>query len=353
MIPTQTNSNFPLANVSSTARIHGSVTIEPYTTICDHVEIGEGSYIGPNVYIQSGVKLGKGCHVSPGTVITPDKHQLEFWIEKSPSIKNGRHSLVEIGDNVHIEPSVTIHGEVIIGNDSWIASNVTIHDGAKIGKNCRIFPGAVISAIPQDTKFKGERSTLEIGDNTTIRECVTLNRGTMYHGKTKIGSNTLIMAYVHVAHDCIIGDNVIIVNAGNIAGHVEIEDYAIVGGVSAIHQFVKIGRHAFIAGGSLVGKDVPPYVKAGRNPLQYDGINSIGLRRRGFNSKTIHELQEIYRHIFLSGKNTSNALSYIERHLSATEERDEVITFIQKASRGIIKSPQGSIGNQIKDSSEA
>ncbi len=335
-----------MANVSSTAVIHGSVTIEPYATICDHVEIGEGSYIGPNAYIQSGVKIGKGCHISPGTVITPDKHQLEFWSKKNTSIINGRHSLVQIGNNVHIEPSVTIHGEVVIGDDSWIASNVTIHDGARIGKNCRIFPGAVISAIPQDTKFNGERTTVEIGDNTTIRECVTLNRGTAYYGKTKIGKNSLIMAYVHIAHDCIIGDNVIIVNAGNLAGHVEIDDYAIIGGVSAVHQFVKIGKHAFIAGGSLVGKDVPPYVKAGRNPLQYEGINSIGLRRRGFESKTIHELQEIYRHIFLSGKNTSHALSYIERHLPATEERDEVITFIQKASRGIIKSPQGSSNNQ-------
>lgn len=336
MIPIQTNNNYPMSNVSLAARIHPSVKIEPFTTIHDNVEIEEGSHIGSNVVIHSGVRIGKGTHIASGTTIESEKHQLEFWKDKN-SIKNGRHPHVFIGDGVHIEPNVCIHGEVTIGDGTWIASFVTIHDGARIGKNCKIFPGAVISAIPQDLKFNGEKTTLEIGDNTTIRECATLNRGTEYFGKTIIGKNVLIMAYVHVAHDCVIKDHAIIVNAVNIGGHVEIGEHAVVGGASAIHQFVKIGKHVMVAGGSRVRKDVPPYIKAGREPLQYDGVNSIGLRRRGFESETIHQIQDIYRHIFLSGRNTSHALDYIEAHLPATEERDEVITFIQKAGRGIIR----------------
>lgn len=340
MTPIETNQLFPYANVHAGARIRGNVYIGPHASISQDVEIGEGSWIGPNVVLMDGVRIGKNCRIMPNAVISSDVHQLEFW-KKDDLKTNGRHPLVLIGDNVHIESNTTLHGEIVIDEDSWIGSNVTIHDGARIGKNVKIFPGAIISAIPQDLKFQGERTTVEIGDNTTIRECATLNRGTDYHNKTSIGKNVLIMAYVHIAHDCIIGDHVILSNAVNIGGHVEIGDYAILGGMSAVHQFVKIGKHCFVSGGSLVGKDVPPYVKAGRFPLQYAGINSIGLRRREFTNESIHNLQEIYRCIFLNGMNTANALDYIEAHLPPTEERDEVLTFVRNASRGIIKGHSG------------
>ncbi|MDX1909598.1 MAG: acyl-ACP--UDP-N-acetylglucosamine O-acyltransferase [Bacteroidia bacterium] len=244
---------------------------------------------------------------------------------------------VSIGDHVYIGPSCNIHGGITIGDHAWFGGQVTVYDGARIGQHCRFFPGSVISAIPQDLKFHGEKTLLEIGDYTTVRECATLNRGTDYHGKTVIGAHVLVMAYAHIAHDCIIGNHVIIANAVNIAGHVEVGDYVIFGGVSAVHQFVKIGRHAMISGGSLVRKDVPPYVKAGRTPLHYEGVNSVGLRRRGFSNDVIHAIQNIYRFIFLSGMNTSHALAHVEAHLPATEERDEVISFIRNATRGIIK----------------
>ena len=334
MIAENANSQYSLSIVSPLAKIHPDVKIDPFTTIHPGVEIGRGSHIGSNVTIYDGVRIGENCRILPGTVISGDSAQLEYWNdEQTAHIKPG----VRIGDHVHIEPSVTIHGGITIGTNCWIGSGASILDGARIGNHCKIYPGAVISAIPQDMKFKGEKTTLEIGDHTTIRECATLNRGTVYRGKTVIGSHVLIMAYVHVAHDCVIGDNVIISNAVNMAGHVEISDYAVIGGVSAIHQFVKIGRHVMISGGSLVGKDVPPYVKAGRTPLQYAGINSIGLRRRGFDNDQIHQIQDIYRHLFLPGKNTSQAIDYIETHLPATEERDEILTFIRNTTRGIIK----------------
>ena len=336
MIYTQTNNNFPNATIHPGAKVDNSVQIGPFTYIDEDVEIGAGTIIGPNVSIHKGVRIGENCYISPNTVIKGEYSQLQFWKSEIPHL-NGKNLLARIGNNVHIESSVTIHGEIVIEDGCWIGSNATIHDGARIGKNCKIFPSAVISAIPQDLKFKGERTTLEVGENTVIRECATLNRGTEFHGKTQIGKNCLIMAYVHVAHDCIIGNNVIISNSVNIAGHVEIGDHVVVGGVSAFHQFTKVGNHAFIAGGSLVRKDVPPYVKAGREPVQFVGVNSIGLRRRGFQPESIHQIQEIYRQVFLAGLNTGNAIEYIETHLPATEERDEVIAFIRKADRGIIK----------------
>lgn len=336
MINLPTNNSSPLSLVDAAARVHPTAEIGPFSIIEADVEIGENTVIGSHVTIKAGTRIGAQSYIASNTFIFPETHQLEFWNEK-PLGNNGKRPVIEIGDRVHVEPNVTIHGEVSIGDHCWIGSNVTIYDGARLGKNVKIFPGAVISAIPQDLKFKGEKTLLEIGDNTIVRECATLNRGTEYHGKTVIGANVLIMAYVHVAHDCIIGDHVIIANAVNIAGHVEIGDYVVVGGVSAFHQFVKVGKHAMISGGSLVRKDVPPFVKAGREPVQYEGVNSIGLRRRGFETEVIHQVQEIYRHVFLSGRNTANALDYIETHLPPTEERDEVITFIRKADRGIIK----------------
>lgn len=247
------------------------------------------------------------------------------------------HPQAKIARNVVIEPFVTIHKNVEIGEGSWIGSNVTIMEGARIGKNVKVFPGAVISAIPQDLKFDGEETTAEIGDNTTIREFVTVNRGTVASGKTVVGKNCLLMAYVHVAHDCIIGDNCILANAVNLAGHINIEDFAIIGGLSAVHQFVNIGQHVMISGGSLVRKDVPPYTKAARNPISFAGINSIGLRRRGFSSEKISEIQDIYRTIFNKNLNVSQAVNYIETEMPATPERDEILSFIANSARGIMK----------------
>ncbi len=247
------------------------------------------------------------------------------------------HPSAKIANTVVIEPFSTIHKNVEIGEGTWIGSNVTIMEGARIGKNCRIFPGAVISAIPQDLKFEGEDSLTVVGDNTTIRECVTLNRGTKALGKTQVGSNCLIMATSHIAHDCIIGDNCIIVNGCLLAGHVEMGDWSIVGGLSAVQQFSKIGRHAFVGGGSLVRKDVPPFVKAAKEPISYAGINSVGLRRRGFTNDKINEIQNIYRILFQKKYNTSQALEFIETEMSASAERDEILQFIRSSQQGIMK----------------
>ena len=250
------------------------------------------------------------------------------------------HPQARIADNVVIEPFVTIHKNVEIGEGTWIGSNVTIMEGARIGRNCRIFPGAVIPAIPQDLKFGGEESLVEIGDYVTIRECVTINRGTKASGRTVVGSNCLLMAYVHVAHDCEIGKNVILANACTLAGHINIGDFAIIGGMSALHQFVRIGSHSILSGGSLVGKDVPPYCKAARYPLSFSGINSVGLKRRGFSVEKVRELQGIYRVLFLSKYNTTQALSLLEADFQVTDERDEIIDFIRASHRGIMKGYQ-------------
>lgn len=247
------------------------------------------------------------------------------------------HPEAKIANNVVIEPFVTIAKDVEIGEGTWIGPNVTIMEGARIGKNCKIFPGSVISAIPQDLKFEGEKTTVQIGDNTTIRECVTINRGTKARGTTTIGDNCLLMAYVHVAHDCKVGNNVIMVNNSTLAGEVVIDDWAILGGLTAVHQFVHIGSHVMIGGGSLVRKDVPPYIKAAREPLSYVGINSIGLRRRGFENERIHGIQDIYRTIYQKNLNVSQAIDYIEANLEATSDRDDVILFIRNSKRGIIR----------------
>jgi UDP-N-acetylglucosamine acyltransferase len=242
-----------------------------------------------------------------------------------------------VPDNVVIEPFVTIDKDVIIGEGTRIGSNATILPGTRIGKNCNIFPSAVIGAIPQDLKFRGEYSTVEIGNNTTIREFVTVNRGTAAKGKTIVGNNTLLMAYVHIAHDCTIGNNVIMVNGSQLAGEVVIDDYAILSGMVIVHQFVHIGSHVMISGGSLVRKDVPPFIKAGREPLAYEGINSIGLRRRNFSNEKIREIQDIYRYIYLKGFNTSQAVEIIEAEMPASPERDEILLFIKDSKRGIIR----------------
>lgn len=246
-------------------------------------------------------------------------------------------SRAKIGKNVTIEPFTTIGADVEIGEGCWIGSNVTIMQGTRIGKNCKVFPGAVIGGIPQDLKFDGEDSMVYIGDNTVIRECVTINRGTKAQGFTKVGNDCLIMATAHVAHDCNIGNNVIIANACGIAGHVEIGDFVVMGGLSAVHQFGKIGKHVMISGGSLVRKDIPPYIKVAREPISYAGINSVGLRRRGFSNDKIFEIQKIYRAIFQMKMNTAQSIEFVEKEMLPTMERDEIIQFIQNSPRGIVK----------------
>lgn len=247
------------------------------------------------------------------------------------------HPNAKLATNVKVDPFTVIHQNVEIGEGTWIGSNVTIMEGARIGRNCRIFPGAVISAIPQDLKFEGEETTVQVGDNTTIREFVTINRGSKDKWTTKVGNNCLIMAYSHIAHDCVVGNNCILSNNTQIAGHVVVGDWAIIGGMGAIHQFVQIGQHSFVSGGSLVGKDVPPYIKAGRNPLSYAGVNSVGLKRRGFSIEKINHILDIYRSIYNKNMNTSQALEFIEEELPASDERDEIVTFIRESGRGIIK----------------
>jgi len=243
----------------------------------------------------------------------------------------------KIGANVEIGPFTTIDDNVEIGDGCRIGSNVTIFSGARIGKNVTIFPGAVISAIPQDLKFRGEDTQAFIGDNTVLRECVTVNRGTAAKGRTVVGSNCLIMAYSHVEHDCIVGNNVIISNATQLAGEVEVDDFAVIGGGSLVHQFCHIGAHVMLQGGALVNKDIPPYVKAAREPISYTGINTIGLHRRGFSSEAIARIQDIYRILYASGLNVTEAIARIEAEMEPTAERDFILSFIRNSQRGIIR----------------
>ncbi len=247
------------------------------------------------------------------------------------------HPEAKIAQNVVIEPFVTIHSDVEIDEGTWIGPHATIMEGSRIGKNCKIFPGAVISAIPQDLKFKGESSEVILEDNVIIREYATINRGTMDKHLTRIGEHSLLMAYVHIAHDCLIESNCILANGVTLAGHIYIGQYANIGGLVAVQQFVNIGEHCYIGGGSLVRKDVPPFTKGAREPLSYVGINSVGLRRRGYDPDKIKEIQEIYRYIYLKGNNISQALSIIEAELPATRERDDIISFIKQSDRGIMR----------------
>ncbi|MBL7888320.1 MAG: acyl-ACP--UDP-N-acetylglucosamine O-acyltransferase [Bacteroidia bacterium] len=247
------------------------------------------------------------------------------------------HPDAKIGKDVTISPFASIYEDVEIGDGTWIGPNVTIFPKARIGKNCKIFPGAVIAAIPQDLKFKGEESIVQIGDNTTIRECVTVNRGTADKMKTVVGSNCLIMAYAHIAHDCIVGDNVIIANSVNLAGHVDIEDWVIIEGGTGVGQFVRIGAHAFVSGLAGVRKNVPPFTKAAREPLQYVGVNSVGLRRRGFSNETISQIEDIYRTLYVKGHNVTNALAIIEQEAPASAEKQQILDFIRNSKDGIMR----------------
>jgi UDP-N-acetylglucosamine acyltransferase len=245
-----------------------------------------------------------------------------------------------IGKDVSIDPFAFIAANVVIGDGSWIGPGAVILDGARIGKNCKIFPSSVISGIPQDMKFKGEETTAHIGDNSTIREGVTVNRGTASAGKTVVGNNCLIMAYAHVGHDCLVGNNCIIGNGCGLAGEVVVDDWAILSGGVLVHQFSHIGGHVIIGGGSKVRSDVPPYIKADRDPLCYLGLNTVGLNRRNFGKERIDEIHNIYRIIYQSKRNTTQALEYVEKEFNPSPDRDYIIGFIRNSGRGIIRSPR-------------
>jgi len=247
------------------------------------------------------------------------------------------HPGAKLAPDVKVDAFVSISENVEIGAGCWIGSNAVIMNGARIGKNVKIFPGAVISGEPQDLKFEGEETTAEIGDNTIIREYVTINRGTRANDRTVIGKDCLVMSYVHIAHDCMLKDRVILGSYAGLAGEVEVDNFAIVSPGSLVHQFVRIGEHVMIQGGSKVTKDVPPFAMAGREPISYTGINSIGMRRRGFTNEAIYAIQEVYRIIYQRGLNISDAIEFVEANLPASKERDEIILFVKNSKRGIIR----------------
>jgi len=247
------------------------------------------------------------------------------------------HPDAQIGKGVEIGPFVTIDRDVVIGDGCVIDSNATICRYTRLGKNCHVFPSAVIGAVPQDLKFRGEETWAIIGDNCVLREFVTIHRGTASKGKTVVGNNNLIMAYCHVAHDCILHNNIIMSNCTQLAGEVEIDDFAIIGGGTLVHQFSRIGGHVMVQGGSKINKDIPPYAIIARDPIAFCGINSVGLNRRNFTSEQIHTIQEVYRLLYNSGLNTTQALDQIEKTIPATPERDMIVNFVRSSTRGIVR----------------
>ena len=247
------------------------------------------------------------------------------------------HPEAKIADNVEVAPFAFIDRDVEIGEGTRIDANATVCEHTRIGRNCHVFPGAVVGAIPQDLKFKGELTYTFIGDNTTLRECSTVHRGTASKGKTVVGSNCLIMAYSHVAHDCLLGDHVIMSNATQLAGEVVVDDWAILGGGSLVHQFTHIGAHVMIQGGSRINKDIPPYCIAAREPVQYCGINSVGLGRRGYTHEQINAIQDVYRIIYSPLYNVSQALEHAAAELPDSPEKDTIISFIKASPRGIVR----------------
>ena len=253
------------------------------------------------------------------------------------SLQANIHENAKLGEGTIVEAFATIYDDVVIGKNCWIGPNAVIMAGTRIGDNCKVFPGAVVGAIPQDLKFDGEYTTTEIGNNVTIRECVTINRGTKDRDKTEVGDNCLLMAYVHLAHDCKVGNNCVIANAVNIAGHVTIGDWVIIEGMAAIQQFVSIGDHSFIAGGSMVRKNVPPFVKAAREPVSYVGVNSIGLRRRGYSDQQIINIEDIYRIIYVQNSNMTTAMKIVDLELPITDEKNKILSFIKNSTKGIMR----------------
>lgn len=247
------------------------------------------------------------------------------------------HPEAKIGKNTEIAPFVYIDKDVIIGDNNVIMSNVSILEGTRLGNNNRIFPGAVLGAIPQDLKFQGEVTTAEIGDNNTIRENVTINRGTLAKNKTIVGNNNLLMESVHVAHDAIVGNGCIIGNATKMAGEIIIDDNAIISASVLMHQFCRVGGYVMIQGGSRFSQDIPPYIIAGREPITYAGINIIGLRRRGFSNEVIENIHNTYRIIYQSGLNRTAAIEKIENEIPMSKEIEYIINFIRTSERGIIK----------------
>ncbi len=243
----------------------------------------------------------------------------------------------KLGQGVIVDSFSTIFEDVVIEDGTRIHPNVTIYPGTRIGRNCEIFPGAVIGVVPQDLKFNGEYTTVEIGDHTIIRECVTIHRGTNDMFKTSIGSHCLLMTYVHIAHDCQIGNHVILASYVGLSGHVIIDDYAILEGKVAAQQFVRIGAHSFIGGASLIRKNVPPYIKAAREPMTFAGVNSVGLRRRGITDEEIREIEDIYRTIYVQNNNISKGLEVVKETLKDSPIRKEIIDFIESSDKGVIR----------------
>jgi UDP-N-acetylglucosamine acyltransferase len=253
----------------------------------------------------------------------------------------------KIANNVTIDAFSVVYGDVEVGEGTHIMPNVTIFNGSRIGKHCKIFPGAVIGAIPQDLKYNGEQTTAEIGDYTTIREYVTIHLGTKDKWKTKVGNNCLLMAYAHVAHDCIVGNNVILANCVQLAGHVLVDDYAIIGGLTGAHQFTHVGAHAYVAGHVVIRKDVPPYVKAARDPLTFAGINKVGLSRRGFPKSTIDDITNIYHLLFVQAHSTSKAIELIESSLPDSTAKNEILEFVRASTIGIIRKAKEEIDENL------
>lgn len=246
------------------------------------------------------------------------------------------HPSVKLDESIYIGPFVIIEEDVSIGKNTWIDAHVHIKSFTRIGENCKIFNGAVLGEIPQDLKFRGEISELIIGNDTTVREFCTLNRGTKDSGKTKIGNNCLLMAYVHVAHDCIIGDYSILSNGVQLGGHVEIGNHAIIGGMTPVHQFCKIGDFAFIGGGLRIVQDVPPFILAMGEPLKFSGLNSIGLRRNNFSAEIRQKIKKTYSLIYQSDLNTSQAVINIKDMFEAIPEITQIVEFIENSDRGLI-----------------
>lgn len=247
------------------------------------------------------------------------------------------HPEAQIGEGCEIGPFCYIDKNVVIGNNNHLMNGVTLLSGARIGNNNRIFPGAVIGAIPQDLKFKGEETTAEVGDNNTIRENVTINRGTAAKGKTVVGSNNLLMEGMHVAHDAVVGNGCIIGNTTKIAGEVVIDDFAIISACVLIHQFCHIGSYVMVGGGTRTSQDIPPYCMAAREPVSYCGLNLVGLRRRGFSKEVIENIHNTYRLLYQRGKLRDECLKEIREIVPMSPEIEYILNFVTSSTRGIIK----------------